>query len=119
MPKNVQTDRDTEIGKRIRAIRTGRKITLEAAAARVGVTYQQMQKYETGRNRTSAAMIVQLSGALDCHPMELLLSPEEREAGQAVADADFSSLLELHPVAQMNVRAILRAAIELGRLSAR
>lgn len=45
---------DVEIGRRLRALRWTRGMTMEQVAARIGVRYQQVQKYETGSNRLSA-----------------------------------------------------------------
>ena len=40
-------------------------LTLQTLAKAVGVTYQQLQKYERGVNRISASRLFILSGALD------------------------------------------------------
>ncbi len=47
-------------------------MTLQALARKLGVSYQQLQKYETGRNRISAAMLVQGAKTLDV-PIECLI----------------------------------------------
>lgn len=45
---------DAHVGRRVRALRKAAGLSLAALAARMGVTYQQLQKYETGLNRMSA-----------------------------------------------------------------
>jgi transcriptional regulator with XRE-family HTH domain len=42
------------IGTRIREARVAFGMTQETLGARIGVTFQQLQKYETGKNRVSA-----------------------------------------------------------------
>jgi transcriptional regulator with XRE-family HTH domain len=41
------------------------KLSQAALADKLNVTFQQIQKYEKGKNRISAAMIVQIAAALD------------------------------------------------------
>jgi transcriptional regulator with XRE-family HTH domain len=48
---------DVHIGQQLRTLRRSRGFTQQALAGRVGVTYQQIQKYENGRNRISASML--------------------------------------------------------------
>jgi transcriptional regulator with XRE-family HTH domain len=48
---------DREIAKRLRVARIAAGITQAAAADHVGVTFQQLQKYETGTNRVSAGCL--------------------------------------------------------------
>lgn len=47
----------------------------------IGVTYQQMQKYEAGTNRISASSLIYIAGALNTDPASLLagLTPAGRE----------------------------------------
>lgn len=40
-------------------------MTQQALAARVGLTFQQIQKYERGANRVSGSMLVSIASALD------------------------------------------------------
>jgi len=56
---------DQHVGERIRLRRTERGLTQEQLAAALDVSYQQVQKYETGANRISAGRIYQLARKLD------------------------------------------------------
>lgn len=49
------------IGKNIREIRVERRLTLNEVARALGVTYQQLQKYEQGIDRVSAPKLFVLS----------------------------------------------------------
>jgi transcriptional regulator with XRE-family HTH domain len=48
---------DRDIAKRLRLARIAAGVTQAAAADHVGVTFQQLQKYETGTNRVSAGCL--------------------------------------------------------------
>ena len=56
---------DQHIGERIRLRRTERGLTQEQLAAALEVSYQQIQKYETGANRISAGRIFEIARHLD------------------------------------------------------
>jgi transcriptional regulator with XRE-family HTH domain len=56
--------RDLEIGKRIRTRRKALRLTQPALAADIGVSFQQLQKYEKGTNRVPAARMPELATAL-------------------------------------------------------
>ena len=56
---------DTEIGRRLRALRGARNLSTEALAARIGVTQQQLQNYEAGSDRLSASRLFELAQLLD------------------------------------------------------
>jgi DNA-binding XRE family transcriptional regulator len=56
---------DVHLGVRLRQRRVLLGITQEALAQRIGISFQQMQKYETGENRISAARLFRLSQLLD------------------------------------------------------
>ena len=52
---------DREIGRRLRVARISANIRQYRAAKAVGVTYQQMRKYEVGYNRVSAVIVARLA----------------------------------------------------------
>ncbi len=55
---------DRHVGEQICARRLALGMSLEELAKAIGVTYQQVQKYEQGGNRVSAAMLFRISRAL-------------------------------------------------------
>ena len=55
---------DTHVGERIRERRTALRITQDSLAQTIGVSFQQVQKYETGRNRVSASRLYQIAQVL-------------------------------------------------------
>jgi transcriptional regulator with XRE-family HTH domain len=73
MPKSAALDRaprstDRHVGSRIRL----RRIMLQLSQGRlgdaVGVTFQQIQKYEKGANRVGASRLQDIADALGCQP---------------------------------------------------
>ena len=61
----MSTDIDTHLGKRLRRRRRLLGMTQQQLASSCGVRFQQIQKYECGANRISAARLWSLSEALD------------------------------------------------------
>lgn len=58
---------DLHVGKRLRQRRTLLGLSQEKLAETMGVTFQQIQKYERGKNRISASRLFQLSRILEVH----------------------------------------------------
>jgi transcriptional regulator with XRE-family HTH domain len=56
---------DTELGKRIRLRRVEQHISQSELADKLGVSFQQVQKYEKGVNRVGASRLQQIATALD------------------------------------------------------
>lgn len=52
---------DVEVGSKIRLRRALLRITQQELAAQLGVTFQQVQKYEKGTNRVSASRLQQIA----------------------------------------------------------
>ncbi len=68
---------DVAVGLRLRTLRKSRGMSQEQLGRALGITFQQIQKYERGTNRISASMLVKSARALDVAPTSLL--PEEGE----------------------------------------
>ncbi len=56
---------DAHVGRRVRRRRTLTGMNQSALAQAVGITFQQIQKYERGSNRISASRLYQFSQVLD------------------------------------------------------
>ena len=57
--KNITMEQ--HIGNRVLLLRHANDLSLKVLAEKIGVTYQQMQKYEKGINRISASTLYELS----------------------------------------------------------
>ena len=55
---------DVHVGRQITAIRIHSDFSQQRLAEKIGITYQQLQKYESGRNRVSASMLYEIGTAL-------------------------------------------------------
>lgn len=59
---------DTHVGHRLRALRTLRGLTQQDVAQGLGISFQQVQKYELGRNRISASKLFDIAKILNVPP---------------------------------------------------
>ena len=77
---------DVHVGKRIRHRRWLVGMTQQQLAERVGIKFQQIQKYETGANRVSASRLWDIADALEV-PVSFFFEGIETEqtAGEASA----------------------------------
>ena len=68
---------------RLRIRRSASGLTQEALAEAVGVTFQQIQKYEKGVNRVSAAALFRIAHALNIEVSSLMPSVVGERAAKA------------------------------------
>ena len=87
---------DQHIGRRMQMRRVMLGMSQKDLAKRCGVTFQQIQKYETAGNRVSAARLFDLSAALEA-PISFFYAglpgniPEETKAGRSIHVAEPSA----------------------------
>ncbi len=67
------TERDVEIGRRLRSRRIAAKLSQEQISKAIGVSFQQIQKYEKGLNRIPAARLERLADALGCSVLDFFM----------------------------------------------
>ena len=63
---------DVQVGSRIRLLRKGAQMSQTDLAEQLGVTFQQVQKYEKGITRVSAGRLTKIAAALGVPVSELL-----------------------------------------------
>ena len=63
---------DVALGARIRERRRALRMSQAALGDAIGLTFQQIQKYESGANRVSFSMLVGIARAMDMTPAELI-----------------------------------------------
>jgi transcriptional regulator with XRE-family HTH domain len=66
--RRAATAVDTHVGQKIRARRTFLRMSQTDVADAIGITFQQIQKYERGTNRVGASRLQQISDALGVSP---------------------------------------------------
>jgi transcriptional regulator with XRE-family HTH domain len=68
MAKKIPKPVDAFVGARIRARRLELSISQEKLAEAIGLTFQQVQKYEKGMNRVSSSRLMQIANTLNVPP---------------------------------------------------
>lgn len=68
---------DVMVGARIRIFRTQRGMSQSALAEKIGVAFQQVQKYEKGANRVGASRLSRIAAVLGISIGELFNSSED------------------------------------------
>lgn len=68
---------DIAVGLRLRTLRKSKGMSQEQLGKALGITFQQIQKYERGTNRISASMLVKSARTLDVSASSLL--PDEND----------------------------------------
>jgi len=63
---------DAALGRNIRIRRKSLGLSQSALAAAVGLTFQQVQKYESGANRVSFSKLAEIAKALNCRIADLI-----------------------------------------------
>lgn len=63
---------DVHVGKMIKKRRGLVGVSQEALADQIGITFQQVQKYERGSNRVSASRLCEISRVLKTNPQYFL-----------------------------------------------
>ncbi|MCG5246842.1 helix-turn-helix domain-containing protein [Methylorubrum extorquens] len=87
-PKRV-TEQDRLVGQRIKMLRKSKGISQTALGRALGVTFQQIQKYENGVNRVGASRLSEVGRALEV-PVSTFF-----EEGGALLDQDQREVFDL------------------------
>ena len=72
---------DRLVGSRVRLIRTARGLSQSRLAEDLGITFQQVQKYEKGTNRISASRLFDISRLLGVSVPELYAGADDDALG--------------------------------------
>ena len=102
---------DRHIGVQIRVRRASLGMSQEALAEAIGLTFQQIQKYEKGVNRVSASTLLRIAHALDVELSVLLPKSLGRQEAKAPPPDAATMTALAHPVGRLspNGRAVLIA----------
>ena len=109
-PNNI----DVHVGGRLKLRRKLEGLSLEKLAEAVGVTYQQVQKYERGKNRMSACRLLQFASVLRV-PVSFFFDDMPLGAGKGIpglADRKSGSLEE--NLARSETLELVRAYYKIG-----
>jgi transcriptional regulator with XRE-family HTH domain len=94
-PKQRATAEDVAVGQRVRALRMERGMSQTTLGQALGVTFQQVQKYEKGVNRIGASRLQALSNILDV-PITAFFGDKKRTSAPTLFDlADSPGAVEM------------------------
>lgn len=82
---------DVHVGNRLRLRRTLLGMSQQKVGEALGLTFQQVQKYERGTNRIGASRLWDLAGVLDCPVSFFFDEMDEKTAGQSPRNWDGQS----------------------------
>lgn len=97
---------DIHVGTRLRLRRTLLGLSQETLGEAVGITFQQLQKYERGANRISASRLFNLSQVLGV-PVGFFF--EDLSSGDTPAKKSATSEIELEAMARRETLELVRA----------
>src|SRR5665213_3211486 len=115
---------DVALGLRIRQRRKELSISQTALADAVGLTFQQIQKYERGFNRVSFSRLVDIAHALECRVIDLIgdlddagiPSPLFRQNTAHLRESGAPELLAAYSAASPAMRrVILKLVLEIAK----
>lgn len=111
MPRASISDDIKQIGARLREARQRQKMSQSALGEHLGITFQQVQKYETGTNRISAAKLAEAAKLLNVSVTYLMFGSEQ-DGGDTVGLDDPDAMTAKRIVAGMTNPVAKRAAIQ-------
>jgi transcriptional regulator with XRE-family HTH domain len=106
-PVRKPNDVDAHVGSRLRQRRMLLGISQEQLAEMLGLTFQQVQKYERGTNRVSASRLFQLARALDT-PITWFFDEMESDRGAAEREKAAGSAEDNDPMSRRETLELVR-----------
>lgn len=86
MPRKKPDQRDIEVARRMRAARLEKGLTQEKLGSALGLTFQQVQKYENGTNRIAAGRLHKIAEVLGVPVGVLFGTPTSSESLLELSD---------------------------------
>ena len=109
---------DLHVGQQIKIRRVLQGLSQADLAVSIGVSFQQIQKYERGANRISAGHLFELARTLSCTPNDLFeglqFDKNQRESFDNLSNDELSLCLAYRSLDARVRRAILALAKSLG-----
>lgn len=102
---------DRQVGERMRRRRILLGLTQDQVADALGISYQQIQKYETGANRISAGRLAQIAEVLEVLPGWFFGIPEAADAPGSSSRAVIELVRNFSRIEDERVRTHLMALI--------
>ena len=105
-------DFDRELGAKLRAARVSTGMNQTALGKALGVSFQQVQKYESGKDRITAGTLQKLGKLLGIHPGEFFGETSAPVGGTADLREAMSIAVAMQKIASPSVRKRFAALIE-------
>jgi transcriptional regulator with XRE-family HTH domain len=112
------TPNDLVIAQRVRARRLEQHMSQETLAKQLGLTFQQVQKYEKGANRISSGRLVTIAAILETNINYFLgdLGPKDMKPSPITAFMATKDGMEINEaMMQLQTPALRRTVIELAK----
>ncbi|WP_371169178.1 helix-turn-helix domain-containing protein [Aliiroseovarius sp. 2305UL8-7] len=104
---------DVHVGKKIREVRLLRGLTQVKVAEQLGLSFQQLQKYETGYNRVSASKMFEIAQLLNVQPGYFFegLADAEGAENEAMDERTAKAAQALSSISDVKVRNQIQSMI--------
>jgi transcriptional regulator with XRE-family HTH domain len=86
---------DQSVGRRVRMVRVSRGLSQSALASQLGLTFQQLQKYERGTNRVSASKLHDIARILNVEVVSFFEDAAYPERLANIVDSDMPRRIDL------------------------
>jgi transcriptional regulator with XRE-family HTH domain len=117
-PKNSSTDVDALVGERVRSRRLQAKMSQATLGEAIGVTFQQIQKYEKGTNRIGSGRLFKIAEVLQCDVTEFYDSVRNNPTITSTPFSKFLATNEgvaiIEAMVKIKSQALRRAVIDIA-----
>lgn len=103
---------DLHVGRKLKQIRTLRRLSQTDVARKLNLSFQQIQKYEIGSNRVAASRLFELSQVLDVDPSFFFEGLHDNENTAPKADASLEIVHAIAAIKDDDVRSRIVTFIE-------
>jgi transcriptional regulator with XRE-family HTH domain len=116
--KSNTAELEAQIGERIRSHRIRAGVSQENLGKPLGITFQQIQKYEKGTNRVSAGRLLKIAEVLECDVMDFFEGLQDSRTSGAAEFSKFLSTKEgiaiVESMMKIKSQKIRRAVIDIA-----
>jgi transcriptional regulator with XRE-family HTH domain len=118
-PRTSYDPVDVHVGSRLEALRALRGLSRSALARELGLSYQQVDKYERGANRISSSRLFDLCRVLDI-PIgyffdEMIIDTRRKRAGATKAGVSTPASKAPNQTLQRETNALVHAYYKIGK----
>ena len=89
------TEFDIRLGRKVKLMRQMRRVSQDALAKSLGITFQQIQKYERGKNRIAVSRLVEIARVLRVDINKFFEDSEFQQQSTSFEEIDFAHYIEI------------------------